>query len=117
MVAAVADDLMQLQRQAAHRVRQMQEHSRRVFEAHQGRPPQTLSEPDWGGELCSPGLYGRPPEPPPTPIPPSPPTPPPPGITLPRLDEDQWLLLGMAFLLFKNGCQPELVLALLYLAL
>ena len=117
----MADDLMQLQRQAAHRVRQMQEHSRRVFEAHQGRPPRPLTEPAWREELCSPGLYGRPPEPPPPPPipPPSPPFPPPapPGLSLPRLDEDQWLLLGLAFLLFKNGCQPELVLALLYLAL
>lgn len=32
----MADNLMQLQRQAARRVQQMQEHSRRVFEAHQG---------------------------------------------------------------------------------
>lgn len=32
----MADNLMQLQRQAARRVREMQEHSRRVFEAHQG---------------------------------------------------------------------------------
>ena len=30
---------MQLQRQAARRVQQMQEHSRRVFEAHQEEPP------------------------------------------------------------------------------
>ncbi len=35
----MADNLMQLQRQAARRVQQMQEHSRRVFEAHQGEPP------------------------------------------------------------------------------
>ena len=32
----MADNLMQLQRQAARRVQQMQEHSRQVFEAHQG---------------------------------------------------------------------------------
>ena len=115
----MADDLIRLQRQAAHRVRQMQEHSRRVFEAHQGRPPQPLTEPDWSGELCSPGLYQRPaapPAPPPDPVkPPAPPLAP--GLSLPRLEEDQWLLLGLAFLLFKSGCQPELTLALLYLAL
>ena len=35
----MADNLMQLQRQAARRVQQMQEHSRRVFEAHQEEPP------------------------------------------------------------------------------
>lgn len=88
----MADDLMQMQRQAAHRVRQMQEHSRRVFEAHQEQP----------------SLYRRPaekacPEP-------QPPTP-------PRLEDDQWLLLGLALLLFRSGCRTELVLALLYLAL
>ena len=35
----MADDLMLMQRQAARRVQQMQEHSRRVFEAHQDKPP------------------------------------------------------------------------------
>lgn len=35
----MADNLMQLQRQAARRVQQMQEHSRRVLEAHQGETP------------------------------------------------------------------------------
>ena len=35
----MADNIMQLQRQAARRVQQMQEHSRRVFEAHQEPPP------------------------------------------------------------------------------
>ena len=106
----MADDLIRLQRQAAHRVRQMQEHSRRVFEAHQGHPPQPLGAPGWSEELSSPGLYQRP-------EPPAPPPPPSPTSTLPRLDEDQWLLLGLAVLLFKNGCAPELTLALVYLAL
>lgn len=110
----MADDLMQLQRQAAHRVRQMQEHSRRVFEAHQGRPPQPLTEPDWSGALCSPGLYQRPATPPESTSPPSSPAP---SLPLPQLDEDQWLVLGLALLLFKSGCCPELTLALLYLAL
>ncbi len=35
----MADDLMVMQRQAARRVREMQEHSRRVFEAHQETAP------------------------------------------------------------------------------
>lgn len=30
----MADDLLQMQRQAARRVQQMQQHSRQVFEAH-----------------------------------------------------------------------------------
>ena len=34
----MGDDLMVLQRQAARRVQQMQEHSRRVFAAHQAEP-------------------------------------------------------------------------------
>lgn len=37
----MADNLMQLQRQAARRVQQMQEHSRRVLEAHQEVPCET----------------------------------------------------------------------------
>ena len=100
----MADDLLQMQRQAARRVQQMQEHSRRVFEAHQaGEASSSL--------LTSPGLYLHPPaeEPPPAPPPPSPPT--------LSLGNDQWLLLGLALLLFRSGCRTELILALLYLAL
>ena len=79
----MADDLMVMQRQAARRVQQMQEHSRRVFEAHQ-EPHKTM-----------------PPQP----------------ISLPRLEAEQWLLLGLALLLMRCGTRTELVLALLYLAL
>ena len=75
----MADDLMQMQRQAAHRVRQMQEHSRRVFEAHREPPPE------------------------------------PPAPTAP--DSERWLILGLALLLHQNRARPELILALLYLAL
>ena len=96
----MADDLLQMQRQAARRVQQMQEHSRQVCAAHQA-----------GLELASPGLYIRTAEPPVEP--PAAPTP----ITLPHLDSDQWLILGLALLLFRNHCRPELTLALLYLAL
>ena len=88
----MADDLMQMQRQAAHRVRQMQEHTRRVFESHQETPH----------------LYQRPA--PPSceqPVPAQPPT----------FEQDQWLILGLALLLFRSGCRTELILALLYLAL
>ncbi len=88
----MADDLMQMQRQAAHRVRQMQEHTRRVFESHQ----------------ASPSLYRRS-APPPCEQPTT--------ANPPRFEDDQWLLLGLALLLFRNGCPTELVLALLYLAL
>lgn len=90
----MADDLMQLQRQAARRVREMQEHSRQVFEAHQGA-------------LRSPGLYGHPPDPPRRAER---------GGALPRLEAEQWLLLGLALLLMRSG-RTELTLALLYLAL
>jgi hypothetical protein len=78
----MADDLMMMQRQAARRVQQMQEHSRRVFEAHQSE--------------CA--------------------TPPKPS-TLPHLESEQWLLLGLALLLMRCGGRTELTLALLYLAL
>jgi hypothetical protein len=33
------------------------------------------------------------------------------------LDGEQWLLLGLALLLFRSGCRPELAIALLYLAM
>lgn len=79
----MADNLMQLQRQAAQRVQQMQEHSRRVFEAHQ--EPLKIA-------------------------------PPPKPSTLPHLEAEQWLLLGLALLLMRCG-KTELMLALLYLAL
>lgn len=128
----MADDLLQMQRAAARRVQQMQEHSRRVFEAHQGYAPTPLAEPAWSEELHSPGLYARPEKPAshPEPAPASPPehlpTPCPtsgplaqPAVTLslPRLEAEQWLLLGLALLLFRTGCRTELLLALLYLAL
>lgn len=92
----MADNLMQLQRQAARRVQQMQEHSRRVFEAHQG-------------EACSPGLYHHPSI--------EPPCEEEHGGVLPRLEAEQWLLLGLALLLLRCGGRAELTLALLYLAL
>ena len=80
----MADDLLVLQRQAARRVREMQEHSRRVFEAHQ--EPSAITPP----------------------LKPS---------TLPHLEAEQWLLLGLALLLMRCGGRMELTLALLYLAL
>ena len=107
----MADDLIRMQRAAAHRVREMQEHSRRVFEAHQGHPPEGL---------CSPGLYRQEEVvcPPPASEPCAPP-PPPSDAGCPRggMDTEQWMLLGLALLLFRCGCRPELTLALLYLAL
>lgn len=94
----MADDLIGLQRQAARRVQQMQEHSRRVLEAHQG-------------ELRSPGLYQRPPAEVPCDEKADS------GISLPHLEAEQWLLLGLALLLMRCGGRTELTLALLYLAL
>ena len=112
---------MQMQRQAAQRVQQMQEHSKRVFAEHNGgRTPESLEvarTPGWWQQqeqLRSPGLYQRM-EPPCEPSPPAA-TPPAPSLPLPDLDKDQWLLLGLALLLFRNNCPTELLLALLYLA-
>lgn len=113
----MADDLMRMQRQAALRVQQMQDHSRRVFEAHQGRPPTPLGEP-WREELISPGLYARKEEPPcPPPSEPDPPALCPPPKEPDGWDAEQWLLLGLAALLWRCGCRTELLLAVLYLAL
>ena len=106
----MADDLLQMQRQAARRVQQMQEHSRRVFEAHQSHTAQPAAP----TELTSPGLYAHPEK---TPEPPPAHAPAPIALPLPQLGTDQWLLLGLALLLFRSGCRPELTLALLYLAL
>lgn len=107
----MADDLMRLQRQAALRVQQMQDHSRRVFETYQGRPPQAIGNPP-PPSLQSPGLYA---------VASSPHTTPPPSgtqaLSLPALETEQWLLLGLAMLLWRCGCRTELLLALLYLAL
>ena len=111
----MADDLMRMQRQAALRVQQMQDHSRRVFEAHQGRPPTPIGDPPWQASLHSPGLYA------PKPETPCPATPPPPSVPAPPAvagwDAEQWLLLGLAALLWRCGCRTELLLAVLYLAL
>ena len=112
----MADDLMRMQRQAALRVQQMQDHSRRVFEAHQGRPPTPIGEPPWREELQSPGLYTPTERPCPPPPKPAPPAVPPPAAN-PDGDAEQWLLLGLAALLWRCGCRTELLLAVLYLAL
>ena len=86
----MADDLMVMQQQAARRVQQMQEHSRRVFEAHQGEmQPQKDHHP-------APHKTTRP---------------------LPHLESEQWLLLGLILLLMRCGGRAELTLALLYLML
>lgn len=114
---------MQMQRQAARRVQQMQEHSRRVFEEHQGRTAESLEAartPGWWQQesLRSPGLYAHKERQEERPAPPPPPqTPPAVALPLPSLDKEQWMLLGLALLLFRSGCRTELLLALLYLAM
>ncbi len=120
----MADDMLHMQREAARRVQRMQEHSRRVFETYQGHPPQGTSIP-WQEELRSPGLYARPAEDsqmdrPETHTPTERTQAQAPGavnLSLPRLETEQWLLLGLAVLLFRCGCRTELLLALLYLAM
>ena len=127
----MVEDIQQLQRQAAQRVSRMQEHSRRVFNdynrqsdtAPRGTQAAGFTQPI----LRSPGVYSR--HTPPTPTDEasfcSPPIneeslcPPPPSTpdTAHSLDGEQWLLLGLALLLFRRGCRPELAIALLYLAL
>ncbi|MBQ8683136.1 MAG: hypothetical protein IJ518_01300 [Clostridia bacterium] len=125
----MADDIMRMQREAARRVQRMQEHSRQVMEEHRGRTPESLAAartPGWPGpapELRSPGLYVRPEADRPSPAPVEPPPPAPSEhegktyLALPTLEAEQWLLLGLALLLFRSGCSTELLLALLYLAM
>ena len=104
----MSDNLLQMQRAAAQRVQQMQEHSRRVLEAHRDLPD--------GDALLSPGLYSRP-TPPAVCLSESDSVTGQGGIALPSLEAEQWLLLGLALLLLRNGCRTELLLALVYLAL
>lgn len=116
-----------MQRQATQRVNRMQEHSKRVFNDYnrQGTSP---TSPTRGTQaagftqpsLRSPGIYSRhTPSTPTTDLPAE--CPPPQKPTKPErtdtLDGEQWLLLGLALLLFRSGCRPELAIALLYLAL
>ncbi len=120
-----------MQREAARRVSRMQEHSRRVFEEHNGRPPSPPVPPRQAQAagfaeptMRSPGLYTRPTPPlsePSSECPPPEkdmcvPTPQPPTHS-PSFDGEQWLLLGLALLLFRSGCRAELAVALLYLAM
>ncbi len=106
----MADDLVFMQQQAARRVQQMQEHSRQVVEAHQTVPPPHAH--GWPGDMPhrAPPLYIRPQEDPLPPVEEQEE----PEATAP--DTEQWFLLGLALLLFRSGCRPELTLALLYLA-
>ena len=116
------NDLMQQQQQAARRVEQMQRYARRVFEEREGRP--AAVSPPHAVAAPAPRLYNRPPKPS-RPQPPEPPSPEPPheapkeGLLslFAGGDTEQWMLLGLALLLFRSGCKVELLLAVLYLAL
>ena len=83
----MADNLMQLQRQAARRVQRNGDHRHLHLEAHQSEcdPPACPCEES--------------------------------HLALPQLEAEQWLLLGLALLLMRCGGKTELTLALLYLAL
>ena len=116
------NDLMRQQQQAARRVEQMQRYAQRVFEEREGRPAAVLLPPSPPMDLPAPRLYNRPPRP--SAPPPAPPPEPPceaPKEGLLNLfangDTEQWMLLGLALLLFRSGCKAELLLAVLYLAM
>lgn len=116
----MVEDIQQLQRQAAQRVSRMQEHSKQVFNEYNHRecaaPPRGAQAAGFMQPcLRSPGIYSRHATPPPQVD--QPPCPPPPPESAPSFDGEQWLLLGLALLLFRSGCRPELAIALLYLAL
>lgn len=124
-----------MQRQAAQRVDRMREHARRVAEEHRGQfpaPPVMPRGYQAAGynqpTLRSPGLYARytPPAPSDTvetacdacePCEKAPPLTVKPPKTALAFDGEQWMLLGLALLLFRSGCHPELAIALLYLAM
>lgn len=116
----MVDDLMHMQRQAARRVQRMQEHSRQMLEQY--GEPQAIGARHWPGDtpvrLTSPGLYER--TAPTEVAKESPPlileeeTSQPAALPM---DTEQWFLLGLALLLFRSGCRPELALSLLYLAM
>ncbi len=117
-------DLDRLQRQAARRVEEAQRHARHVFEEHEGHPAAPAMFRSADPPPLTPRLYNRPPrEEAPPPAPPTPPELP----TLPAessllaalsaLDSAQWMLLGLALLLFRAGCHTELLLAILYIAM
>lgn len=123
---SMAEDLRFMQREAARRVRQTQEHNRQVFEQYSGHPGGSadgrsgLTPPPLYADTPrpAPSLYERPPMPPHGNRPTDPSRPPSPPASSPSgLDGEQWLLLGLALLLFRSGCRAELVVALLYLAM
>ena len=125
----MAEDIVQMQRQAAQRVDRMREHSRRVAQEYGGQFPSPPAPPRGTQAagyhqptLRSPGLYAR--HTPPAVVetvcePCEQPKPlcEKPAKTALSFDGEQWLLLGLALLLFRSGCRPELAIALLYLAL
>ena len=105
----MAEDTLAMQQEAARRVRDMQERSRQVFEEYQGRTPESLA-------AARPPLYRKPCAEPPMNRPVPPPAPER-GGWLSGLDGEQLLLLGLIVLLLRDGCRPELAIALLYLAM
>lgn len=117
----MADDVFQLQRQAAQRVQRTHEHNRRVFEEHEGRTAESLAA---ARVPMRSYLHESPQDAPKHPssitcpsVPPCRETAAEPENRLFSLEIEQWLLLGLALLLYRNGCRLELTLALLYLAL
>lgn len=116
------EDLMQMQRQAAQRVNRMHQHAQRVFEEHH-KCDGTFPPPPRGTQAAG---FTQPTIRPSGIAPHHPVSVPTPCETQGKshtpdtgnsLDGEQWLLLGLALLLFRSGCRAELAIALLYLAL
>lgn len=109
-----AANMLQLQQQAAARVKQMEEQSRRLVQDH----PVNI----YRGVTLAPMINEVPPPPPAEPAPAPIHTEEPPadmgGLSaLFGGDNEQLLLLLLAAVLAKNGAPMELLLALLYVAL
>ncbi len=113
----LADNVMQLQREAAQRVSRMHEQSRRIIEQQHTRtdsPIRHRQSTEFTQPIMHPsGLYARPSTPPVMPTECDELK----ALTSPSLSGEQWLLLGLALLLFRCDCSPVLALALVYLAL
>ncbi len=115
--------VMQLQREAAERVRRMQEQSRRLVREHPVNvyrgvsfaqpapppPPNTACEAAPPSAICETPCAAEKPAPCPTGIE---------GLTaLAQGDEERLLVLLLVVVLAKNGAPLELLLALLYVAM
>ena len=111
MASNQEQDMMQLQQDAVRRVMEMQRQARARVQPSPNEPPPNPTPPD------------QKPEPKPESNPEPKPKPPSKSglldgiLSSTGLDKEQLLLLGLGYLLYKDGADHKLLLALLYLLL